>query len=105
VSVAGAHIPVTNRDDQKAAIDEMRISVGVKELLLRSFSIDELRHAVACLEARNHVPSLLAAELANELAEIFSTPPMATSEGLTFNRPTVGWWRRRGDRIAQARST
>jgi hypothetical protein len=50
------------------------------------------------------VPNALAAELADEMAKIVSSPPVETEEGRIYNRPTIGWHIRRAERIAEAKS-
>jgi hypothetical protein len=77
------------------AIAPDHISQHLRELLIDAFSADDLQHIVAAMRARDHVPGPLAAELANELAEILSADPMETEVGTIHNRPTVGWHLRR----------
>jgi len=65
-----------------------------------------LRHLAAAMEARGRqLPAWLAIELANEVAEIVSTPPMVDPETnrLIPNVPSVGWWLRRAERVREAR--
>jgi hypothetical protein len=78
---------------------------AVVKVLIESLTSAQLRHLAAAMEAREYLPGWLAMELANELAKIVSTPPMETEYGLIYNRPTIGWWSRRANRIAQARSS
>ena len=80
----------------------IRLADSVLELLLASCTIDQLRHLVEIMAARNHVPNRVAIELANELGEIFSVPPLETEYGFIDNRPAVGWHRRRSERITEA---
>jgi hypothetical protein len=79
------------------------ISSSLRQLLAESFTAEDLRHIAASFDARNHVPDVLAAVLADELAEVFSSAPKETEHGLIWNRPTIGWWRRRAERVAEAR--
>jgi hypothetical protein len=71
--------------------------------LIEGIGLDNLDHIVAAMLARDHVPDSLALQLANELAEILSGPPMETEVGGIYNRPTVGWYRRKAQRIEAAR--
>jgi hypothetical protein len=80
----------------------IRLSDSVLELLLDACTIAQLRHLVAIMAARNHIPNCVAIEIANELGEIYAKPPIETEYGSIDNRPTVGWYRRRSDRIAEA---
>jgi len=73
-------------------------SPAVVEALVASMSTDDLRHLVGLLEARRHVPSERAREIAERLAVIVSAEPLATELGPIENRPTVGFWRRWRDR-------
>jgi hypothetical protein len=83
------------------------ISQSLRQLLAESFTAEELRHIAATFDARDRVPEALALALAEELADIISTPPMVDSETnrLIFNSPTYGWFSRRAQRIAAARSS
>ena len=72
--------------------------------LIEGIGLDNLDHIVAAMRARDHVPDSLALQLANELADILSSPPMETEFGPIANRPTVGWYRRKARRIAGAKS-
>ena len=83
--------------------DPIPLSDSVLELLLSSCSVDQLRHILAVMVERDRVPIGIAVELANELAEILSSDPLETEFGTIYNRPTVGWFRRRNERIAEAR--
>ena len=82
---------------------EGHISLHLKELL-EVIGAENLGQIVAAMRARDHVPSSLALELANELADILSAPPMETEFGSIYDKPTVGWYRRKAERIAEARS-
>jgi len=81
------------------------ISDALRSLLVRSFTVRELRELVALLEAEDHVPCKVARELAQELGDIFAAPPLETDKGTIYNRPTPGWHRRRAERIAEARAS
>jgi hypothetical protein len=78
------------------------ISLHLKELL-EGIGAENLGQIVAAMRARDLVPSSLALELANELAAILSSDPLEADEGLLYNRPTVGWYRRKAQRMAEAR--
>lgn len=80
------------------------ISDSLRQVVLEAFTPDQLRHIAAAAEARGHLPDWLALELANEVAAIVSTPPLVTDYGVIYNKPTFGWFRRRANRIARARS-
>ena len=71
------------------------ISSSLRQLLAESFTAEELRHIAATFDARARVPDSLALALSEELAGIFSTPPMDIDGCLVGNRPTIGWWLRR----------
>jgi hypothetical protein len=82
------------------------ISRSLQQVMVEGFSPAELHALAAAIEARDHhVPDWLAVELANEVADIVSQPPMETECGLIPNRPTVGWWQRRARRIADSRAS
>ena len=71
--------------------------------LIEGIGLDNLHHIVAAMRARDHVPDSLALQLANELADILSSAPMETQFGPIYNRPTVGWCRRKAQRIEATR--
>jgi hypothetical protein len=71
--------------------------------LIEGIGLDNLEHIVAAMREQGRVPDSLALELANELAEIVSAPPMDTDLGRIYNRPTVGWYRRKARRLEAAR--
>jgi hypothetical protein len=79
------------------------ISLHLREVL-EGIGAENLGQIVAAMRARDLVPGSLAFELANELAAILSSDPLETDEGLIFNHPTCGWYRRKAQRIAEARS-
>lgn len=82
------------------------ISRSLRQLLAETFTATELRAIAATFDDRARVPEALALVLAEELAAAFSKPPLETGEGrLIHNRPTVGWWRRRAQRTAEARAS
>jgi len=70
------------------------VSGAVAEALVRAMSVEDLRHLVGLLEARQHVPNERAREIAERLAVILTAEPLATELGPIENRPTVGFWRR-----------
>ena len=78
------------------------ISNHLRELL-EGIGADNLDHIVAAMRARDYVPDSLAGELANELAAILAAAPMETPEGTIHNRPTCGFYKRKAQRIAEAR--
>lgn len=81
------------------------LSEELQQLVLEAFSPTELRHFAAAAEARGHLSDWLARELSEELAVIFSSPPLEIDGRLVHNLPSVGWWKRRAERIAEARAS
>ena len=78
------------------------VSNHLKELI-EGIGLDNLDHIVSAMRARDHLPDSLALELANELADILSAPPMETEFGPIYNRPTCGWYRCKSQRLEAAR--
>ena len=78
------------------------ISTPLKQILLEGCTREQLEHVLAGMRQRDHVPGPLAVELADELAEILSAPPMVCDEGVIHNRPTIGWLIRRERRLRAA---
>jgi hypothetical protein len=81
----------------------VHISDSLTKLLVESLTTEQLRHIVAQMAAREHVPNPVAVQLAEELAAIYSSEPLETEHGTVHNAPTLGWHRRRTQRIAEAR--
>lgn len=86
-------------------------SAALRRVLVEAFTVDELRHILSALEARDHVPDSLAFELGEELGNIYSAPPIEEKGawhrkglGWIYNRETIGWWRRRAERLAEAKA-
>jgi hypothetical protein len=67
---------------------------AVARVLIECCTADQLQHFAACLRARRHIPDALAVELADELAYLL----------MFGGRETLGWWRRRSERVAKARA-
>lgn len=83
------------------------ISASLRQVLAESFSAAELRHLAASFDARDRIPDALALALSEEVAAIVSTPPKVDPETnrLIPNVPTIGWWKRRAERIRASRSS
>ena len=92
----------TSRHHGHDSTEPVKLGDAVAGLLLAACTPEQLRHIAAAAEARGHLPDWLAIQLANELATIFSKPPMEIDGRLVTNRPTVGWWSRRAKRVAEA---
>jgi hypothetical protein len=91
--------------DTPAQAAPVRLSDSITNLLIESLTVDQVRHICDEMARREHVPNRVAKELAEELATIFSKPPLEVDGITVHNRPTLGWFRRRAARIAEARSS
>jgi hypothetical protein len=78
------------------------LSPAVGAVLLEAITEEDLAHLLASKRARHQIPTDLARELADEMAEIMSAPDLETEVGPIPNLPTIGWWRKRAQRIEAA---
>jgi hypothetical protein len=70
------------------------LSPAIGAVLLEGCAEEDLAHLLACKRARHQIPDALAAELADEMVKMLERG----------SRPTVGWWKRRAERIEAARA-
>lgn len=69
------------------------IDMAAKRLILDAFTAEELAHLASLRRKEDRLPDAEARQVADELARIFSSPPLVTEDGTEIaNRPTIGFY-------------